>query len=153
MPASSPQPEWPDNSDLQAAMARFNLITDSEDRYDLAYHLVVNGRELLIPIRFPNGSPEVMELVTLYQWPESTVLHVYTAPELVPALPEGAAAVPYAYLSLLDLCKEENIGTMLIDYDQAHCIMVHFEEGQPSLHSWKRFKEALALMEGGTGPA
>ena len=146
MPEPFPKLDWPDNSDLQAAMARYGA-GDPEDRHDLAYHLVVNDRQLLIPLLIPPGAPEDMRFASLYQWPNNTVLHVYTARDHITDLPQGAVVVPHGSIQLLELCAEEGIGMMLIDPDEPHGIAIYFDKGRPILYSWPRLKEAISDLD------
>ncbi len=122
-----------DNVALRAEMLRFNVITDTEDRYALASLLVT--RKVVVPVYGGQEDPEEWPtFATLYKREKEVELHVFTSVLNIPETCDAPGVVYYPLADLVGDAQKHGVTLLLIDPKTPHGVgFLLSENGRPHL--------------------
>ncbi|MEO7081620.1 MAG: hypothetical protein ABIY71_08835 [Flavobacteriales bacterium] len=131
------------NVALREEMLRYNVITDSADKYALVRKLALC--KVLVPV-FPNteDADEMPIFGTLYKHDKGVELYVYTSVTLIPDTCEAPVVVFYPIVDLIkDIITQGEITVLRVDPGTDHGVGFLFKNGQPAMFRLKRMEDML----------
>ncbi|MEO8588534.1 MAG: hypothetical protein ABI432_04130 [Flavobacteriales bacterium] len=137
------------NVELREEMLRYNVITDSDDRYALAHLLIKEDRKMIVPVYIDENDPDGLPLfATMYKHEKAVELHVYTSCLYIPPECPAENVSFYPFLDLLDgILANGEVSIMRIDSGSEHGVGVFFKDGELRIFRLKRMEDYIA----GTG--
>ena len=133
------------NEKLREEMLRYNLITDTNDRYDLAMALMEPERKVIVPTYPDPIDPDGMPTFgTMYKHKKGIELYVYTSVTLIPESCDAPDVMFYPLTDLVaSLMADGEVSILRIDPGTEHGVGMLFENGRPSLFRLKRVEDHL----------
>ena len=131
------------NVALREEMLRYNVITDSEDKYTLARQLAVC--KVLVPV-FPNEEDaDGMPLFgSMYEHDKGIELHVYTSVTLIPDSCDAPDVMFYPFAELLlDIIDKSDVTVLRVDPETDHGVGFLFKDGKPTMFGLRRMEDLM----------
>ncbi len=129
---------------LREEMLRYNVITDTDDKYPVMQKLAKS--KMLVPVHEDEADPDALPSYgTLYGDDKGKQLFVYTSVLLIPAdcPAQGVSFIPFLEL-VVHLYDQGDIKAIRIDPGTNHGVGILFEKDGPVLFRLKRVEDYLA---------